>query len=70
MYNGYPVVTRENGMICARTELYDGKVLEECQTDPNPPEPAKSDKETIWYSATELRKAYDDRYGWYEALYS
>jgi len=72
MYDGYPVVTRENGMICAKTYLYD-KVLVCCQTDPNPPKPTETDKpdntnnKPIWYSAREMRAEYDKLVEWQEA---
>lgn len=73
MYTGYPVVTRENGMICARTFLYD-RVLVCCQTDPNPPKADKpdnkveSDDQPVWYSAREMRAAYDKRIEWVETV--
>lgn len=60
-FPGYPTLYRENGMICTKTALYGGKVLIQCQTDPNPP------KELIWYSAREMMKSYEERLNWIEA---
>lgn len=63
-------------MICAKTFLYD-RVLVCCQTDPNPPkadkpdnkvESDKPDNEPVWYSAREMRAAYDERTEWVETV--